>query len=602
MLLVTVRSRSVPAVLDLGSSNEAVREFDCGDLRIGIRTGPLLGFRHKIGDLIVAGESCFQLKEGDTRSLEKGILDGVPYDALLGDRILVLVVIDRLKQIVTIAQSLASWRPCYFSVKPGSFIFSTSICGLREAGHEVVWDPACMPEYLMYRFVAPPRSMLRGIRKLAGGQLLVVDLEKWKVREDRRWRWPEGRSVDSQQDITHVLRARIEEWLESFPNTGILLSGGLDSSLLAAIARIAYPDVHTFSTNFSFANSDDREAQYALSMARHLGVSHHVHNTTPERYLAGWVESIYSAEQPVLHLQSVLLHILFQDRAAAGHGAILCGDGGDNVFGNPSHELLYRYRNAIAFLKTMRMSSAFAPLADSLGWHGRWGTLLTRRYDRQLSSVHHFLWLLGRYGDRSIVERLCSCDDAALLGERPLLLETYRDKPLLDQVTALGLLFNVHATITIWGKLAEASGILLACPYTSPSVLAAGMTIPWDVKLREQKHLVRAALRHLGVPEALIARRKLSFGFSPRFWAPKGALFQPIVDMATQLHGEGVLESLQREEGGASMVLWCLLNQYLWMQLFEVGRSVEDLSGEILDRHRRAVGRRSSAQDSMRSC
>jgi hypothetical protein len=49
------------------------------------------------------------------------------------------------------------------------------------------------------------------------------------------------------------------------------------------------------------------------------------------------------------------------------------------------------------------------------------------------------------------------------------------------------------------------------------------------------------------------------------------------------------LESLQTEEGGASMVLWCILNQFLWTQLFEARRSVEDLAGEILDRHRAAV-------------
>ena len=120
---------------------------------------------------------------------------------------------------------------------------------------------------------------------------------------------------------------------------------------------------------------------------------------------------------------------------------------------------------------------------------------------------------------------------------------------------------------------ATRSGVYLACPYTSPSVLAAMMTVPWDVKLREEKHLVRAALRQLGVPETFVARPKLSLGFPARFWAPKRALFQPIVDMATRVYDAGVLESLQREEGGASMVLWCLLNQFLWVQLFEVGRS-----------------------------
>jgi asparagine synthetase B (glutamine-hydrolysing) len=586
MLLVSVQLRPVPVGSASEGYNESTRDFDCGSLRVSIRTGPLFGFRRKIGDWIVAGESCGPLKESDTRPLEEGILNGVPLDVLLGDRILVLVVIDPFKRVVTIAHSIASWRPCYWSVRPGSFTCSTSVSGLKEIGHEVVWDPACTPEYLMYRFVAPPRSILRGVPKLAGGQLLVVDIEEGRVREDRRWRWPDGRGADPKEDITSVLRARVEEWAQCFPSAGILLSGGLDSSLLAALARVACPDVRTFSSSFSFANSDDGEDQYALSMARHLGVIHQVHNTTPERYLTGWVESIHAAEEPVHHLQSVLLHILFQDRAATSHGAILCGEGADCIVGNASHDFLYRHRSAIAFLRTMRVSSACASLVDALGWHGLWSSVLTRRYDRQLSSAHHFLWLLGRFGDPDIVQRILSCDDAALLGERPWLLEAYHDRPLLDQVTALALLSEGHATISIWGKLAEASGVYLACPYTSPSVLAAVMTVPWDVKLREKKHLVRTALRQLGIPETLVARPKLSFGFPARFWASKGGLFQPIIDMITQAHNTRVLESLQREGGAASMVLWCLLNQFLWMQLFEVGRSVEDLSGEILDRRR----------------
>jgi asparagine synthetase B (glutamine-hydrolysing) len=585
MLLVSARSRPVSDGSVAEGNNESVHDFDCGKFRISIRTGPLFGFLRKIGDLIVAGESCFPVKESETRSLEERVLNGVPLEALLGDHILLLVVIDPLKRVVTIAHSIASWRPCYWSLRPGSFTCSTSVSGLKEAGHEVAWDPSCTPEYLMYRFVAPPRSILRGIRKLAGGQLLVVDLEEGRVREDRRWRWPDGVGVHSKEDFTHILRARVEEWVQCFPNAGVLLSGGLDSSLLARLAQVEHPDVRTCSSSFSFANSDDREDQYALSMARHLGVVHQIHSTTSERYLTGWVESISAAEEPVHHLQSVLLHILFQDRAAAGHGAILCGEGADCVVGNASHEFLYRYRTAIAFLRATRLGTVWASLADALGWHDQWGTLFTRRYDCQLSSTHHFLWLLGRYGDRGIVRHLLSCDDAAFLGERPLLLDAYRDRPLLDQVTALSLLSEGHATISIWGKLAEASGIYLACPYTSPSVLESSMAISWDVKLREKKYLVRTALRQLGVPETLIARPKLSFGFPPRCWAAKGTLFQPIVDMAMGLYDARVLESLQREERGApSMVLWCLLNQFLWTQLFEVGRSVEDLSGEILDR------------------
>ena len=589
MLLVTVQSRQNRAGAALESYNESAREFDCGDLRIGIRTGLLFGFRRKIGDWIVAGESCFPLKGEDFKPIEEGIVNGVPLHLLLGDRILVLVVLDVPKQVVTIAHSMASSRPCYVCVKPGSLTCSTSVSGLKEVGHDVAWDPACTPEYLLYRLVVPFRSILRGVQKLAGGQLIVVDLVEGKISEDRRWRWPERGGVDSKADLANHLRPCIEEWLQRFPHAGVLLSGGLDSSLLAALARVINPNVQTFSGSFSFANSDDGESQYALSMARHLGVTHQVHAATPERYLTGWVESIRAAEEPVHHLQSVLLYTLFKDRAASGHGAILCGEGADCIVGNTSHEFLSRHRTAIAFLRATHLGSAWASLVDAQDRHSPWASLLTRRYDRQLSSVHHYLWLLGRYGDRNVVRRILSCDDAAILGERPWLLDAYRDRPLLDQVTILALLSEAHPTISIWTKLAEEAGVYLACPYTTPSVLTAVTTVPWKVKLQEKKHLVRAALRRLGVPEALIVRRKQSFGFPPRCWAPKGALFQPIVDMAAREHGAGVLESLQREERGASMVLWCLLNQFLWMQLFEVGRSVEDLSGEILDRRRAAV-------------
>ena len=176
--------------------------------------------------------------------------------------------------------------------------------------------------------------------------------------------------------------------------------------------------------------------------------------------------------------------------------------------------------------------------------------------------------MIEAYGDRGIRSAPPLHDDAALLGNVRGSW-AYCDRPLLDQVTVLALLSEGHATISIWGKLAEASGVYLACPFTSPSVLTAVMTVPWDVRLREKKHLVRAALRQLGIPETLVIRPKLSFGFPARFWAPEGALFQPIVDIIHDM-------SWSQVERGASMVLWCILNQFPGRSC--LSRSVEDLS------------------------
>lgn len=208
MLLVTVQSR--PNSPEPVSENDraTVMNLDHGDLRISIRTGPLFGFRRKIGNWIVAGESCFPLKEDEIKSLEEGVLDGVPLDMLLGDRMLVLVLLDASERVATIAHSIASARPCYVGLAPGSLTVSTSVCGLQEAGHEVVWDPVCTPEYLLYRLVVPSRSVLRGIRKLAGGQVVVIDIEAGNIREARQWHWPQKKELTSTR-ISPATLARV---------------------------------------------------------------------------------------------------------------------------------------------------------------------------------------------------------------------------------------------------------------------------------------------------------------------------------------------------------------------------------------------------------
>jgi asparagine synthetase B (glutamine-hydrolysing) len=589
MFLVCVRPRAPDPPPPLSGGGTASARDD-GPVRISVRTGAF-GFVRDVDGRILAGETTGPLNEADCRRLDDGVRSATPFDSLLGDRILVLVLVDPAGRSATIAQSFGGWRPYYFVAEPWSLTLSTHLRGLRDAGCEVAWDPACTPEYLTYRYVVPPRSIARGIRKLAAGQCLALDLRTGTVREHRRWRLPPRGANASSAGISDALRSRVREWVTCFPNGGVPLSGGLDSSLLVALARADRPRIPTFSTSFFFANRDDGESRYALSMADHLGVPHEIHDVTAERYLSGWVESVATAEEPVHHLQSVLLHLLFRTRSAAGNDAMLSGEGAGGVFGGPRHRFLHRYRRTVALLRTTGIGIVLGPVADRLGCRGPMASLLTSGYDGDVRSWRHYLWLAGRYGDPDAVRQVVACDAAALVGERPRLIEAYRDLPLLDLVMHVNLLAEAHTTISIWGKLAEASGIRFTCPFTSPSFLAAVNSVPWEVKLREPKYLVRAALRELGVPEPLIARPKQSFGFPTRYWAPPGALFQPVVEIAARAYDATLLRSLQTEDGGRCMVLWSLLNQFLWTELFEEGRSVEDLAGEIVDRHRAAARR-----------
>ena len=223
--------------------------------------------------------------------------------------------------------------------------------------------------------------------------------------------------------------------------------------------------------------------------------------------------------------------------------------------------------------------------SESERW--RWFAL---GFGKDVADRHHLLWTLGAYGSPSLVERRFGSDRDAILGARRLLYTTYGQLGLGQQVSVAGLLLEASTTMVIWSRLAERFGVALPCPYTSPRTIRLVTGIPWKIRLAEPKHLVRALLRREGVPESLIARPKLSFGFPYRHWAVRGALLQPLVDMAGTMFEPELLRSFQTEQWGEAMILWNAVGLYLWRSLIVEGADPDALVEEVLARHRARVG------------
>jgi hypothetical protein len=111
------------------------------------------------------------------------------------------------------------------------------------------------------------------------------------------------------------------------------------------------------------------------------------------------------------------------------------------------------------------------------------------------------------------------------------------------------------------------------------------MALPWNVQYRKGKHYLKALLRQHGVPESLINRPKLGFGFPVQYWALPDTLFQPLVDMAGEMFDARLLASLQVSDRSRANLLWNLLNVYLWKKISEQGADPDDLASELLRRH-----------------
>ena len=241
-------------------------------------------------------------------------------------------------------------KPFYFAQipRPGApplFAFASELKGLLPVpGFSRAIDPQALARYLAYEYVPPPRTIFAMARKLDAAEKLVLDLggattgtavpvtsRYWELpfpTEQPRPRW---RPDDAAAELRTVLTRAVERRLVSDVPLGVFLSGGLDSSSVAAVmAKIAGADrIKTFSIAFSDPSFD--ESVHARTVARHLGTDHHEQRLDPGTML-GILPSVADfLDEPLADASIVPTYLL--SRFTRQHVTVaLGGDGGDELF------------------------------------------------------------------------------------------------------------------------------------------------------------------------------------------------------------------------------------------------------------------------------
>jgi asparagine synthetase B (glutamine-hydrolysing) len=574
------------------TSDPELKTLEKNGLTIRYKQGRLYSFHFDFEDHFVIGEAIIPVDEGlfleildHTYQLKNNLISE-------GAAIHNLVIVETKAKRLILAGSISGCRPLYYVADKGRFICSTHITALKNAGLRLAPNEEIYPEFCVYRYIIPPRTLYAGIEKLMGGMINHFDLQsgesvhyspwypafwllKDTLRENDYISWIEGTLGRFIQDVVTIGK-----------KGGLLLSGGLDSMALAAIARACDVKLDSVSSSFAFINKDDREDEYALSAAANLDMNHKIVSSTPEQYLTDLVKAIHTAEEPVHHLQSVMLYRLFRESVRSGYDLFLCGEGADGLCGNDAHMKYFKHHKRIKLGRKSGLHWLFKNIYPAMRKQNDRYEYFAHDFGRNIFGNRHILWTLGRYGELEIVKGYFHKSEDAIYKSRMDLMYFYSRMPLLEKITFLSLLGEGFETMTIWSKLAEGNRLKIAYPYVYPGLIQFILQVPWNMKLREDKLIVRSLLRWHEIPGEFVARPKLSFGFPVKFWAPKGALFQPLVDMAAEMFAPDFLRSLQCEDMPKAMVLWNLLNLYLWHKMFIGDARPEDLCAEILDRRR----------------
>lgn len=192
-------------------------------------------------------------------------------------------------------------------------------------------DPDGLDSYLWNGFVIGPGTLIRGVSLLPAGTSLGIEAGQSPGEPESYWRLPDASGQRAGFDeVKDTLDSAVKRRLMADVPLGVFLSGGIDSSAVAAIASRVAPDaVHTFNIGFPEAEFD--ESHYAQAVADQLGTTHRCIELTESHFAEHLDDAMGSIDQPTFDA----INTYFVSRAVreAGVTVALAGTGGDELFG-----------------------------------------------------------------------------------------------------------------------------------------------------------------------------------------------------------------------------------------------------------------------------
>ena len=188
-----------------------------------------------------------------------------------------IAVWDSQRNRLVLARDRLGKKPLYYTVQNGRLLFASELKSLLQVpGIEKKMDPGAVDLYLTYQYVPHPHSIYEGIHKLPPGHFAVFENGELKVESFWKVDWSNEISIDQKsasKKLKELLADAVRIRLRSDVPLGAFLSGGIDSSLVVAIAQqqLQTP-IRTFSIGFS--ESDFDETRYAKMVADHVGTKH----------------------------------------------------------------------------------------------------------------------------------------------------------------------------------------------------------------------------------------------------------------------------------------------------------------------------------------
>lgn len=499
-----------------------------------------------------------------------------------------LALWDSRRKLLLLARDRLGEKPLYYAVIDGAFFFASEIKSILEyEGYKRRVNYNALHDYLTLLYVPGSETIFDGIKELEPGHTLL--LQDGKTRVKQYWDLTFCEKPQPEDVISKWVRRMLEESvtlrLRSDVPLGIFLSGGIDSSTIAAIAAAsANRQIQTFTIGFSDVKFS--ECWYARKIAEHLRAEHHECIVEADSFkLLPTIQRCF--DEPFANPTTVIQYLI-ADYARKHVKVALSGAGGDEVFaGYPKYTALklLRYYGRLPGIVRMPIRKIFERVTEQGPWDDvlRRGKLFVRAaefdgHSRYASLVSYFTdsekaQLYRREIAKSMPDHKTPLDIRKFF-ERKVTDDFMQNVYYVEMKT-----FLPHNILEYTDRTSMAVSLETRVPFLDHRLVELSASIPYDLKLRglTTKYILKKAVSDL-LPREIIHRKKMPFSPPTGLW-----LRRDLGDLVSQFLSKDVVtrrgylkysqvERLVRDHYNGSsnneMRIMGLISLELWFQLY----------------------------------
>jgi asparagine synthase (glutamine-hydrolysing) len=505
---------------------------------------------------------------------------------------------DSRRRRLFVARDRLGIKPLYYRLTGDNFLFASEIKAIlaHPSVHAELNLPA-LPEYLAFGYLAGPQTLFQGIQKLSPGHTLEIDASG-NVRIQQYWDLPTNIAPTTQsekecvQTYREMLEGAVQSHLMSDVPVGMFLSGGLDSSAIAALmTKLRREPIETFSVGYE--EEAFSELSYARAVSKHIGSSHHEVRVDFQQFFDALPKLIWHEDEPLVWPSSVSLYFVSQ-LARERVKVVLTGEGSDETLAgytryawtvwNARWDRVYRRLTPEALRHSVRQAVAHSSLAtagirrklqhsffgrDGASWESFYfdnfycafpestqKTILSEAATREASSIYANSLAFWEKSSGDTLPRLLYTD-----------IKTYLVELLMKQ-----------------DNMSMAASIESRVPFLDHRVVEYAMSIPrrFNVRGLSGKWVLKSAVKDL-LPAEIVYRKKMGFPTPWRGWL-EGSHLEDIEKLLMEPRSIG--RGLFKTEGVRGLFgehrqrlhdhgerIWRLLNLELWHRIFIDGES-----------------------------